>query len=282
VNHEPVQPGTIYVAPPDHHLHIEKGRVVISRGPRENRHRPAIDAMFRSVARAYGQRVIGVVLSGQLDDGSAGLMAIKMAGGLAIVQDPAEAICPEMPSRAIQYAGADRVLRVQEIAGLLADLASEQSGVQRKHLEASVPNGMDNEAREANLEEEAPKEKQGKPSAFACPECHGVMWEVEEGALLRFRCRVGHAYTADALRVAMSESVEDALWASMRAMEEKASILRRMGSRSSTWLGRQYEQEAAGFDQHVKAVHKMLLEQQALAEKEAKDNKEKIKMDDAA
>jgi two-component system, chemotaxis family, protein-glutamate methylesterase/glutaminase len=253
-----IENGTIYVAPPDRHLLIGNGFIKVTRGPRENRHRPAVDPLFRTAARAYGDRVMGIVLSGHLDDGSAGLMAVKIRGGLGIVQDPSEAFCPEMPSRALHYASADYVLQAEEIGELLSRSASNSSGDS-----SGMPMHNIAEADKANLEIDANREKEGKPSPFACPECHGVLWEMDEGKMLRFRCRVGHAYTAAALNSAFSESTEDALWASMRSLEEKAALLRRLANRSvGDKLAAAYEEEAAASDKHVESIRRMLIEKQ--------------------
>jgi two-component system chemotaxis response regulator CheB len=258
-----IEPGMICIAPPDRHLLVEDGVMDVSRGPRENRHRPAIDPLFRSAARWYGQRVIGVVLSGHLDDGSSGLMAIKMRGGLAVVQDTEEALYPEMPMRAKHYAGADYELPAAQIADLLVRIVDERAA---RETAAAVENAMADElkkeAEKANLESQANKEKNGKPSAFACPECHGVMWEMEEGELLRFRCRVGHGYTADSLRTAFSDSVEEALWAAMRTLEEKAALLRRIGGRAGERQAIAYNEEASGYDKHVETIRELLVQNQ--------------------
>lgn len=262
---EKLRQGTVYVAGPDRHLLVEDGSVIATRGPRENRHRPAIDPLFRSAARAHGRRVIGVILSGTLDDGSSGLMAVKMAGGLTVVQDAREAEYPEMPQRAKRYAGADHELPIAEIAKLLME-ATSRSGP--KGGEVAMSEEIGKEAEKANLESNANKEKQGEPSRYACPDCHGVLWEIKEGELLRFRCRVGHAYTADALNGAMSEMVEQALWASMRAMEEKASLLRRIGERSGLKLATEYKDEARGYDKHVETIREVLVTNQKLQDKE--------------
>jgi len=258
-----IEPGVIYIAPSDHHLLVADGNVKVTRGPRENRHRPAIDPLFRTAARSYGCRVVGIVLSGLLDDGAAGLMAIRMRGGLGVVQDPVEASYPEMPARALQYAGADCVLRVKDIAKLLVDLSLEKLLNKSSSVETSVPNG--NIEDRADLEGSGNEEKEGTPSTFACPECHGVLWEVQEGELLRFRCRVGHAYTANALRAAMSEATEDALWAAMRALEEKAALMRRLASRSTLRLASAYEEEAQAYDKHAESIRGILGESQKAA-----------------
>ena len=202
------RPGQVFVAPPDHHLIIDRSRVRLGRGPRENRHRPAIDVMFRSAARSHGPRVAGVVLSGQMDDGSAGLMAVKAAGGLAIVQDPNEALAPEMPSRAIQYAQPQCILPIERIAQKVRSLSSEELPLPVKPKNAR-PESVGSRKMEF---EEALR----VPSGFACPECHGVLWEIDEGKMERYRCRVGHAYTADSLRAALSETAEATLWAALR------------------------------------------------------------------
>jgi two-component system, chemotaxis family, protein-glutamate methylesterase/glutaminase len=258
-----IEPGVIYIAPADHHLLVEDGRVKVTRGPRENRHRPAIDPLFRTAARSYGSRVVGIILSGLLDDGSAGLMAVRMRGGLAVVQDPREAMYPDMPSHAMQYAGADCVVRTNNLANLIVDASRAQLSEKATLAEAEMPEHEKPD--KADLEGSPQQEKEGTPSAFACPECHGVLWEVKEGELLRFRCRVGHAYTADALRVAMSEATEDALWASMRALEEKAALLRRMARRSGKQLANAYEEEAQACQRHVDSIRGILVENQNVA-----------------
>jgi two-component system chemotaxis response regulator CheB len=265
-----IEPGVIYIAPPDRHLLVEDGYLEANRGPRENRHRPAIDPLFRSAARSYGPRVIGVVLSGQLDDGSSGLMAVKMRGGLTVVQDTTEALCPEMPRRAKEYADAEYELPVAEIAELLVRETNKRTATDFAVTAENEMKGdhVEKEAEKARLESHANKENEGKPSAFACPECHGVMWEMEEGNLLRFRCRVGHSYTADSLRTAFSDSVEEALWAAMRTLEEKSALLRRIGARAGERQAASYNDEASGYDQHVEVIRRLLVENQGLQLKE--------------
>ena len=278
LNRQPIMKSTIYVAPPDQHLLIEDGCVLSSRGPRENLHRPAIDPLFRSAARAYGPRVMGIILSGLLDDGSSGLMAVKLRGGATVVQDPAEATFPEMPERAWKYAGAQYVLPVEEIQALLVNSANgangqtarahrtlpeaHQSHKKEEQSAMSVTKPADKalavEAQNADLQNPPVKEQVGRPSPYACPDCHGVLWETQEGTLLRFRCRVGHSYTMDTLNVAMSKSTEDTLWASLRALEEKADLLRRMASRAEERAAARYEEEAQACENHAAAVREML------------------------
>jgi two-component system, chemotaxis family, protein-glutamate methylesterase/glutaminase len=237
--------------------------VTLSRGPRENRHRPSIDVLFRSAARSHGSRVWGIVLSGELDDGSAGLMAIGMKGGVRVVQDPAEALSPDMPNRAIQYAGADYILPVAEIANLLGRIhRGEELPAEHPVREVRMQDHIDKEVREAEMENIPCKKQPGKSSEFACPECHGVLWELDENGLLRFRCRVGHAFTADALRVAMSEAGENALWAAMRALEEKIALLRRMSSRAEGKFANRYREDAEANSTYVETIRKILIENQ--------------------
>lgn len=228
---EPVRLRHVYLAPPDCHLMVEEGRMRILRGPRENRHRPAIDPLFRTAARIYGSRVVGVILSGLHDDGSAGLYAVKQRGGIAIVQDPAQATCGEMPARAVAYAHPQYVLPVQEIGPSLVDL------VQKAQDETLMPNSKAQNADASRSKTDQPDrnlnnsyfdEGEGTPSVFACPECHGVLWEIKEKEMVRFRCRVGHSYGQDSLATDLSQSSEAALWAAMRALEEKAAMHRRM------------------------------------------------------
>lgn len=239
VDREPIRHGRIYVCRPDHHLTIEDGRVRVLRGPRENRHRPAIDPLFRTAARAYGRRVAGIVLSGLLDDGSAGLYAIKQRGGVAIVQDPGEAGYKDMPNHAIQYVHPQYIAAAREIAPLLVEFAKVQksepamakkSSVSRKskansggriHREGISPKP------DMNKDVAFPEEGEGTPSVFACPECHGVLWELKNDEMVRFRCRVGHSYGTESLNAELSVASEDALWAAVRALEEKSALQRR-------------------------------------------------------
>ena len=201
---ELILPSRIYVARSDHHLTLENGRVRVQRGPRENRHRPAIDPLFRTAAREYGPRVVGVLLSGMLDDGSAGMLAVRGRGGVAIIQDPQEAKWSQMPGRALRYAGADFVLRAKEIGPKIVSLtASEVTMTGRGHgSERNRPVGDDPES---NLEASNGNEGEGTPSVFACPECHGVLWELKENELVRFRCRVGHSYGPESLSKEFSQ-----------------------------------------------------------------------------
>jgi two-component system, chemotaxis family, protein-glutamate methylesterase/glutaminase len=211
-----ILPGRVYLAPGGaHHLIVERGKLRLWPGPRENRHRPSIDPLFRSAAIAYGPRVIGVILTGNLDDGSAGLAHIKERGGVAIVQDPNDAVAPSMPESAIESTAVDFILPVSEIGPKLVSLAGES--IERKP-------------------ELITESKSMKPTGqtYSCPECNGVLEEVAEGDLVRFRCRVGHIYSPESLHADQNVGVEKALWAAIRALEEHAEFSARLASRSVT------------------------------------------------
>jgi two-component system chemotaxis response regulator CheB len=232
---ERVRPGYIYVAWPDYHMKLEPGRIRLVKGPRENRHRPAVDPLFRSAAVTYRERVAGVVLTGALDDGTAGLIAIKRAGGLAIVQNPEDAQQPGMPTSALRNVDVDHVVRLPELAPLLnavarSPVAARGDGGSRRRRPALAEaeeafSSMDTDAMETDVHP-------GKPSVFSCPECSGALWELEESGLLRFRCRVGHAYTADHLAVEQYERLEQALWVALRSLEENVSLLETLVQRA--------------------------------------------------
>jgi two-component system, chemotaxis family, protein-glutamate methylesterase/glutaminase len=231
VGDDRIECGRIYIAPPNYHLLIRRGRVRVTRGPRENGHRPAVDPLFRSAAVAYGPRVVGVILSGTLDDGAAGLLAIKQRGGIAIVQDPADAMYPGMPTSAIQSVEVDDVVPLSQMVATLIRVTRES--LPRKE-EREESREMEEEVELAELDMAAVGGEQhpGTPSTFACPECGGALWELTEADLIRFRCRVGHAYSADHLLDAQTEQLEAALWTALRALEEKASLSRRLIARS--------------------------------------------------
>ena len=221
---EVIRPGRIYVAPPDRHLVIENGRTRLTRGPKENRFRPAIDPLFRSAAYAYGPRVIGVVLSGGLDDGTAGLWAIKNRGGVAVVQDPLDAIHPSMPQNAIRHVAVDHIVPTRAMGSLLADLAQieaveEGAAPTSENLEIETRIVMEEHALDAGVTQ------LGMPSSFTCPDCHGTLLQINTGSLLRFRCHTGHAFSINSLFAQVGESIEEALWSAIRATEERVMLL---------------------------------------------------------
>lgn len=225
-----IAPGRIYVAPADHHVLIEKGFVRVKRGPKENRFRPAVDPLFRSAAYVYGPRVIGVVLSGALDDGTAGLWTIKLRGGTAIVQDPEDAQHRSMPLNAMQSVEVDHKLPAARIGPLLARLVREDAPA-APHVE---PEEQEKTAREVRIAEEAEGLEEGvlsigRLSPFTCPECHGTLTMLKEGRILRFRCHTGHAFSGSTLLASVAEQVEARLWDSVRALDEAIMLLDRMG-----------------------------------------------------
>jgi two-component system, chemotaxis family, protein-glutamate methylesterase/glutaminase len=222
-----VQPGKILVAPPDLHLLLEKDRVAVVRGPRENRTRPAINPLFRSAANVYGPRVIGVILTGTLDDGSAGLWAVKRCGGLGIVQSDPQ--FDEMPRSAVENAPVDHHVPLDEIPRLLDRLVREPIAVTTA---ATVPEAvrlndkaMKMQPNEINLD------KLGQRSVFSCPECNGALWELEEGGL-HYRCHVGHMYSAESLKESQGLNIEQSLWSALRALKESAALDQRLAERA--------------------------------------------------
>jgi len=226
---DPVEHGTIYVAPPDHHLLLEEGRIRLTRGPRENGHRPAVDTLFRSAARAYGRRVAAVVITGNLDDGTAGLGTVRARGGAAVVQDPEDALHPGMPGTALSVVGADVVAPLDRIAAALVELATTPL----PEAEPPVPGLLQQESAIAELDFDAlhDDERPGTPSGYSCPECHGALFEINEDEVVRFRCRVGHAYGVESLLAQQGHAVESALWSAMMALKERAALSRRMSER---------------------------------------------------
>jgi two-component system, chemotaxis family, protein-glutamate methylesterase/glutaminase len=224
---ERLQPARIYVAPPDCHLLVEPGIVRVTKGPRENRFRPAIDPLFRSAAQVYGPAAIGVILTGNLDDGTAGLWAIKQLGGTAIVQDPAEAMFPAMPTSALAHVRVDHTVPLAAIAPLLIRLTA-QPAQEAKDIPASESLEVEVKIAKEHNPLQAGLQQLGEPSYYACPECHGVLLQLKEGGRVRFRCHTGHAYSLDSLVAAVSEGIEDSLWNAIRALEEAEMLMRGM------------------------------------------------------
>jgi len=229
---EPVMPGQVLLAPPDLHLTVsragERAYVHLSRGPKENHSRPAIDPLFRSAATAFGRDAIAVVLSGFLDDGTVGLQAIKACGGIAVVQDPAEAEAPDMPASAIEYAAVDFVRRPAEIAPLLVDLASRpvEHPVGGAGASAELQARLDVENRMVMEDVDMGElDRIGSRVPLTCPECRGALWEIQDAHPLRYRCHTGHAFTARVLAAMQSNGVEEAMWAAVRALHEQEQLL---------------------------------------------------------
>jgi len=278
---EDIQRGQIYVARPDHHLTIENGKVRGLRGPRENRHRPAIDPLFRTAAREYGPRVVGVILSGLQDDGSAGLYAIKRRGGITIVQDPNDAMWKEMPKQALEYVEPNYLLPARDIGPTILKLVNAQeveSAMAKKISSRRKSNGrnqrIENEKDAASVAPEQPDENkdvayseegEGAPSVFACPECHGVLWELKDDKMVRFRCRVGHSYGTESLTKEISMASESALWAAVRALEEKAALGRRVaeGMGTSRSMSSRLLDQSAADASNARLIREMIFHRDA-------------------
>ena len=223
---EVLRAGRMYVAPPDHHMLVAGNRLGLSRGPKEHHTRPAIDPLFRSAALAHGPDVIGVVLTGGLDDGTAGLQAIKARGGVAVVQDPDDASASSMPASALRYVDIDHCVPLPIMPMLLTTLAAapprpavQSSDDRPVHEHAlTLPEGDPMEHLEAI----------GKPSTFVCPDCHGTLWEVLDSRPQRYRCHTGHAFTARTLQDTLSAAGDEALWSGLRALQERQLLLHSM------------------------------------------------------
>ena len=211
---EPIRPSVVYVAPPDRHLTVEGGCVRLTARPRENGHRPAIDPLFRSIAAEAG-RPIGVVLSGTRDDGTQGMASIKAAGGLALVQEPAEALYDGMPCSTIQNVDVDAVLPVAKLATALADLVRQKVPMTPDDPVTSDATDIDSSA-----------------TRYTCPDCGGALWRSADGGPLRFVCSVGHAYSPDSLDGEQAQVIENALWAAARLLGDRATLLEELALRA--------------------------------------------------
>ncbi len=222
-----IRKSTVTVARPDQHLVLKRDRMVVAHGARENRHRPSIDVLFRSAALTFGPRVTGVVLSGMLDDGAAGLWAIKHRGGVAVVQDPDDADFPDMPRNAMEVTAIDYKLPVRAMAEVLVRIAAEvvedakeiASPSMAREVSMAVNNDMTMDKMDAI----------GKRVPLTCPECGGSLWEMQDGGP-RYRCHTGHAYSLHSLAAEQTIQVEAALWAGLRRLEESERLARHMES----------------------------------------------------
>ena len=257
---ETVMPGTVRVAPPDHHMLVSHGKLRLSRGPKENFARPAIDPLFRSAALEYGASTVGVVLTGMLDDGTAGLRAIKECGGIAVVQDPRDAAEPSMPTSALQHVAVDHCLPLAAMPELLTSLSGHPSdrpstaAAERWLHEQSILLGQGDAMEHIYAI--------GRPSSFACPECHGGLWEVLDSRPTQYRCHTGHSYTERILDHAFAKAGDEAGWNALRALQERQFFLHKMAARrrgaGATEEGARLEAVANDLDRQVTVLRATL------------------------
>jgi len=254
-----IEPGHVHVAIPGCHLMLHDRHILLRRGPRENLARPAIDPLFRSAACSFGARVVGVVLSGMLNDGTAGLRAIKRCGGVTVVQDPSNATYSDMPDDALRHIAVDHTAKAHEIGALLAHLAHEPAGQTPDipfdlRLEAAIA-AQELASMEAN-------QRLGTPSEFSCPECHGVLWQIDDGGLLRYRCHVGHAYTAEAVHADQSTRTEELLWNLLRNHQERAALADRMAEQERSLhhedAAAMLHHRARGYEEDAEIIRRLL------------------------
>jgi len=250
-----IEPGKVYLAPPDHHMLLRKGRIRITKGARENRWRPGIDPLFRSAAVAYGSRVIGVVLTGYLNDGSAGLEAIRRCGGLCVVQDPKDAAYPDMPQNALNRIKVDHCVPLAEMGALLAELTRRKRPAQH-----AIPNDLRVEARIAErvLSDLASVNTVGTQVPFNCPGCGGVLWEVKRGVTLRYRCHTGHSFSSQILLSEQTAKIEETLWVALRMFEERKNLLESMSTPYTKGYSASAAERARESQVHIKRIRSML------------------------
>jgi two-component system, chemotaxis family, protein-glutamate methylesterase/glutaminase len=250
-----LRPGYIYVPTPDHHLELTPDRIRVTRGPRVNGMRPAVDVLFRTAADTFGPRVAAVVLSGGLDDGSAGLAAVRAAGGVGLVQSPDDAMIESMPRNAIELAEPEHVLPAAKIGSMLVRLVQQPAKEERRPVKQG---GVAMEAVGA-------RDTPGEVTGITCPECHGSIWlKNGDGGDASLTCRVGHAFSPESFYEVQSQNVENALWAGVRSLEEQASLAGVMAARASKFedrdASRRYERRREIANENADALRKVILD----------------------
>lgn len=260
-NGEPVKARHFYLAVPDRHLLLKDGTIQLGEGTAENRWRPSIDVLFRSAAAAYDGRTIGIILSGLLQDGTAGMQAIQRCGGTTIVQDPAEAEYPDMPKSVLETITVNYCVPLAGIGDIL--LEKLKNGVNKT---VPIPDDVKKEARIAErvvTSLDAMKEL-GEKSVYSCPECSGGLWEMKQGNMVRYRCHVGHAYTHNELLLRQSEALEDTLWVALRMLEERKNLLDKMAVEESSkgWqrMATHRTQRAGELQVHIERLKDVLFQ----------------------
>ncbi|GAB3290305.1 chemotaxis protein CheB [Hymenobacter tenuis] len=257
-HHVHIKAGHLYLAPPDRHLLIKDNHLLVTKGPRENNYRPAADALFRSAAVAYGPNAIGVVLTGMLHDGTAGLEFIKRCGGTAVVQDPADAEFPSMPETALRGVAVDFVEPLDSMGSLLAELVTRPIA---EPGAVSIPQDLIIEASIAERVMGTTEEvtKIGHQIPLTCPDCGGALWELNQGKMLRYRCHTGHSFTADSLLKESQQSLEETLWVALRMMEERKILLTSMAVRGEGYWSVQQEEKLEEVKKHINRLREFLV-----------------------
>jgi two-component system chemotaxis response regulator CheB len=231
VDGEKFERSRIYIAPAERHLIVENEQLRLGSGPRENNARPSLDPLFRSAALCCGPRTVGAVLTGTLGDGAAGLSALKQSGGVTVVQDPSDAAFAEMPTTALIRSRPDHVVSLASMPALFDKLVRQPVGpaqpvASNLQYEVNVASGGRGSMSEMD--------QIGRRSVLACPDCHGVMWEIDEGELIRYRCHVGHAYSAEIMSLALDENLKRAFGTALRALDERIALARKLEAQSNT------------------------------------------------
>ncbi|MDI5920099.1 chemotaxis protein CheB [Halomonas sp. LR5S13] len=247
--------GHIYLAPSDQHMLIAKGKILVTKGARENRSRPAIDPLFRSAAVSYGNRVVGIILTGYLDDGTSGMMAIKRCGGVCIAQDPEDASYPDMPQSVIANVGADYCLPVAGMGAVLSELVSRELPKNKPAPEDIV---IEAKIAQRVLSDLPSVEALGDQVPFNCPDCGGVLWKVEDGQFLRYRCHTGHAFTSSVLLAQQTVKIEETLWVALRMFEERQNLLVTMSKKEGEKSPTSISQRAKDSQVHIDRIRAML------------------------
>lgn len=252
--------GHLYLAPPDRHLLVKNGHLLVTKGPRENNYRPAADTLFRSAAVEFDSHVIGVVLTGMLHDGTAGLDFIKRCGGTAVVQDPADAEFPSMPESALRHVPIDHVVPIDAMGALLRQLVATPTSPAPDKM-ATIPPDLQLEAAIAERVVGSTEQvtQLGQQVPLTCPDCGGSLWEVKTGRVLRYRCHTGHAFTAEALAESAQHRLEETLWVAVRMMEERKNLLASMASHADGHLSTQQAERIEEMKLHINRLREFLL-----------------------
>lgn len=252
-----IEPGYIYFAPSDHHLMVEKdGSLLVTKGAQENRSRPAIDPLFRSAATSFGNRTIGILLTGYLDDGTAGLIAIQRCGGITIIQDPADADYPDMPTNALNQIKPDYCVPIAEMGGILSTLM-----IRKTTKQLPIPQDIVKEVKIAQrvLSDLPSVNSLGEQVPFNCPGCGGVLWKMDEGFGLRYRCHTGHSYTAATLLAEQTEKIEETMWTALRMFEERKNLLTTIANGQKGAMANSANERAKMSQVHIDRIRAILL-----------------------